>query len=206
MGKKAKQRPEREHERHGRGGKSKSGKSGGSKAARSAAHGSERARRGARVDGVRLAMWDFEQCDAKRCTGRKLSRMGMIDTLRMSESFRGVVLSPAGRQSVSAADAVRLARRPPSRDAHPLARSQEVIDAGGLSVIDCSWAKVDVVPFQRLKCRACHSLSSSPLPPPLPLTKPRTTPPRHTTPQPRQPIPACFPSSWRPTRSTTGAP
>lgn len=31
---------------------------------------------GAKAISVSLRMWDFEQCDVKKCTGRKLCRIG----------------------------------------------------------------------------------------------------------------------------------
>jgi pre-rRNA-processing protein TSR3 len=66
----------------------------------------------------RLAMWDVGQCDPKRCTGRKLSRFDMIETLRLGTRFNGIILSPMGTQCVSPED-------------------KEIIDQHGLAVIDC---------------------------------------------------------------------
>ncbi|XP_028233166.1 ribosome biogenesis protein TSR3 homolog isoform X3 [Glycine soja] len=84
---------------------------------------------------IKLAMWDFGQCDAKRCTGRKLSRLGILKELRVSNGFGGVVLSPAGNQCVSRED-------------------YSLIQKKGLAVVDCSWARLDDVPFMRLRCAA----------------------------------------------------
>jgi hypothetical protein len=47
-------------------------------------------------------MWDFGQCDARRCTGKKLERFGWIKGLKPSQRCRGnaIVLTPDGKQSV----------------------------------------------------------------------------------------------------------
>lgn len=87
------------------------------------------------VPKIQLAMWDFGQCDAKRCTGRKLSRFGLLKELRVTNGFGGVVLSPVGTHCVSKED-------------HP------IVQRKGLAVVDCSWARLDDVPFVKLRCGA----------------------------------------------------
>lgn len=51
-----------------------------------------------------VAMWDFQHCDPKKCSGRKLYRHGKVKILKLSERFRGIVLTPVGTQCVSPAD------------------------------------------------------------------------------------------------------
>ncbi|KAF2071846.1 hypothetical protein CYY_006838 [Polysphondylium violaceum] len=81
---------------------------------------------------IRLAMWDFGQCDSKKCTGRKLERLGYIKSINLTNKFRGIVLTPSAKQSISPAD-------------------RSVVQQLGVSVVDCSWAKLDTIPFGRMK-------------------------------------------------------
>ncbi|XP_042493246.1 18S rRNA aminocarboxypropyltransferase-like isoform X2 [Macadamia integrifolia] len=97
------------------------------------------------VPKVQLAMWDFGQCDSKKCTGRKLSRFGLLKELRVSNGFGGIVLSPVGKQCVSREDQLLMKRK-------------------GLAVVDCSWACLSDVPFVKLRCAAPRLCMKSTLP------------------------------------------
>ena len=122
---------------------------------------SEPEQRRAETLSVHLAMWDLGQCDKKRCTGTRLARQGALDELRLNQvgalfflqsvsersrepinctfvdfvvqHFPGVILSPVGRNCVSRDDL-------------------DLIMSKGLAVVDCSWNKLDDVPFGRFFC------------------------------------------------------
>jgi pre-rRNA-processing protein TSR3 len=76
-------------------------------------------------------MWDFGQCDSKKCTGRKLCRLGYARQLGLSFKFKGIILSPNGAKAVSPSD-------------------RELVQSSGICVIDCSWAQLDKVPFDKI--------------------------------------------------------
>eukprot|EP01134_Creolimax_fragrantissima_P000342 CFRG0342T1 len=80
-----------------------------------------------------LAMWDFNQCDPKRCSGRRLAKMGIVHELKLTQRFHGLVMSPVGVATVSPAD----------RDI--------MINGGGVAVVDCSWAQLSSVKFDKIR-------------------------------------------------------
>ncbi|CAI4036325.1 hypothetical protein SMKI_15G1640 [Saccharomyces mikatae IFO 1815] len=80
---------------------------------------------------VKLAMWDFDHCDPKRCSGKKLERLGLIKSLRVGQKFQGIVVSPNGKGVVCPDDL-------------------EVVEQHGASVVECSWARLEEVPFNKI--------------------------------------------------------
>lgn len=84
------------------------------------------------LKGLKLRMWDFAQCDPKRCTGARLARKGIFDRMPLKQSFRGIVLSPEAKVAVSPADT-------------------EILEKSGMSLIDCSWARLQEIPFRQMQ-------------------------------------------------------
>ncbi|XP_060534844.1 18S rRNA aminocarboxypropyltransferase [Cylas formicarius] len=79
-----------------------------------------------------VAMWDFNQCDPKKCSGRKLARLKLIKPLKVKRRFPGIVLTPVAEQCVAPHD-------------------REIVASKGLAVVDCSWARIDETPLAALK-------------------------------------------------------
>ncbi|KJE98054.1 metal-binding domain in RNase L inhibitor, variant 1 [Capsaspora owczarzaki ATCC 30864] len=77
-------------------------------------------------------MWDFAQCDPKRCSGKKLERFGFVRSLRLQDKFHGIILSPIGTRTLSPED-------------------KDLVVKSGIAVVDCSWAQLDAVPFNKMK-------------------------------------------------------
>ncbi|KAL2752230.1 hypothetical protein ACRALDRAFT_1066277 [Sodiomyces alcalophilus JCM 7366] len=83
----------------------------------------------------KAACWDLGHCDPKRCSGKKLIRLGMMRDLHIGQRFNGVIITPNGKQVVSPAD-------------------RELLEAYGAAVVECSWARTKEVQWSKVggKC------------------------------------------------------
>ncbi|KAF2086225.1 DUF367-domain-containing protein [Saccharata proteae CBS 121410] len=83
----------------------------------------------------KAACWDLGHCDAKRCSGKRLMRLGMMRELHVGQKFAGVVVSPKAKKIISPED-------------------KELLEQYGAAVVEASWKRIDEVPFGRIggKC------------------------------------------------------
>lgn len=83
----------------------------------------------------KAACWDLGHCDPKRCSGKKLMRLGMMRDLHMGQKHNGVIITPNGRLVVSPAD-------------------RDLMDQFGAAVVECSWARTQEVQWNKVggKC------------------------------------------------------
>ena len=71
---------------------------------------------------IKLSMLYFDQCDPKKCTGKKMERLGLLKEIKFSRNYGGILLTPNGKKICSIED-------------------HDIIATKGICVIDCSWAK-----------------------------------------------------------------
>lgn len=83
----------------------------------------------------KAACWDLGHCDAKRCSGKRLMRLGLMRELHVGQKHAGVVISPKAKTIISPAD-------------------KPLLDQFGAAVVECSWKRVEEVPFAKIggKC------------------------------------------------------
>lgn len=79
----------------------------------------------------KAACWDLNHCDAKRCSGKRLMRLGLMRELHVGQKHPGVIVSPNGKQLVSPADSA-------------------ILEQYGAAVVEASWKRIDEVPFSKL--------------------------------------------------------
>ena len=93
---------------------------------------------------------DFDQCDPRRCSGKRLARQHIITELRIGSRFRGIVLSSvfflyACALSMTVSPEVR-----PKAIQVLSPADKDIIDKGGLAVVECSWARLSEIPFSKI--------------------------------------------------------
>jgi pre-rRNA-processing protein TSR3 len=91
--------------------------------------------RPASLPSFKAACWDLGHCDPKRCSGKKLMKIGLMRELHVGQKHSGVIISPNAKQTISPAD-------------------RELIEQYGAAVVECSWARTKEVPWPKIggKC------------------------------------------------------
>ena len=115
------------HKKDGRGGKaSRHNASFRSSAPANSPHASGQPR-----PSFRAAAWDLNHCDAKRCSGKRLMRLGLMRELHVGQKHPGIVVSPKAKTIISPAD-------------------RELLEQYGAAVVEASWKRIEEVPWSRI--------------------------------------------------------
>ncbi|KAI0016335.1 hypothetical protein F4780DRAFT_759787 [Xylariomycetidae sp. FL0641] len=83
----------------------------------------------------KAACWDLNHCDPKRCSGKKLIKLGLMRDLHLGQRHNGVIITPNGKHTLSPAD-------------------KELMDQYGAAVVECSWARTQEIQWNKVggKC------------------------------------------------------
>ncbi|ORD97954.1 TSR3 [Hepatospora eriocheir] len=81
---------------------------------------------------VKLIIYEFNQCDPKKCSGHRLVKFNKVKPISIKSRFNGIMLSPEADKFISKEDL-------------------NLIKKFGLGTIDCSWNKIDEFNFKSLK-------------------------------------------------------
>ncbi|PFH56988.1 hypothetical protein XA68_15667 [Ophiocordyceps unilateralis] len=106
-----------------------------SRGKRSNHHGTSNSSLAPAPPSFKAACWDLGHCDPKRCSGKRLMRLGLMRELHLGQRHNGVVITPNAKQLVSPADADLLAQH-------------------GAAVVECSWARTDEVQWTKVGGKA----------------------------------------------------
>lgn len=86
----------------------------------------------------KAACWDLGHCDPRRCSGKRLMKLGLMRELHLGQRHAGVVITPNGKHTLSPAD------RP-------------LLEQFGAAVVECSWARTKEVQWSKVGGR-CERL------------------------------------------------
>jgi pre-rRNA-processing protein TSR3 len=83
----------------------------------------------------KAACWDLGHCDPKRCSGKRLMKLGLMRELHLGQRHSGVIITPNGKQTLSPAD-------------------KPLLEQYGAAVVECSWARTKEVQWSKVggKC------------------------------------------------------
>lgn len=110
----------------------------------------------------KAACWDLGHCDPKRCSGKRLMQFGLMRELSIGQRYPGVVVSYVLFFSFLfffCADTADCYRPNAKKTISPADR--ELLEQHGAAVVECSWVRVQEVPWSRIggKCeRLCTFL------------------------------------------------